>query len=158
MCRNRWNQATHTVPFKYKIFIHIPKQHFHILSDSPRVHRWLKISQDYVPWLWDQNEATTSSSSCHLKPLWWVSPPPLPISSQIGSSRISVSRNHQSQTEFMATQSFKQHQSHQGLASPSAWLGGGSIRSLNPSLSRGSLAMSWLQKSQDNWWIIKSMK
>lgn len=36
----------------------------------------------------------------------------------------------------------------QGLASPSACLRGGSIRSLNPSFSRGSLVMSWLEKKK----------
>lgn len=45
----------------------------------------------------------------------------------------------------------------QGLASPSACLRGGSIRSLNPSFSRGSLVMSWLEKknAKDNEEIIQ---
>lgn len=74
----------------------------------------------------------------------------------IGSSRISVVRK--SPESSWATRSFEQHRSRQGLASPSAWLGGGSIRSLNPSFSSGSLVMSWLQKPQDNWWFIKSVR
>lgn len=37
----------------------------------------------------------------------------------------------------------------QGLVSPSAWLGGGSTRSLNPSFSRGSLVISWLENTRE---------
>lgn len=36
-------------------------------------------------------------------------------------------------------------ESNQDLLSLPAWLGGGSIRSLNPSFSRGSLVISWLK-------------
>lgn len=141
----------------------MPKQHLHILYMLSYIHNGMKqlvlrnirqkghdaarcLPEDPAP----SKSLTPSSSSASL------SQHSLPLTCFCRTCAVSslttnctTRRVHSNAVLAALKQQLCFAAAGQGLVSPPAWLGGGSIRSLNPSFSRGSLVISWLENTRE---------